>query len=241
MDRLFRSELLRALDEGTPFAMGILSRVKGSSPQKLGAKALFFRDGRIVGTMGGGCLEAEVRERARHSLVTGVPVRFELLLDHDFGWDDGLICGGKVEVLVLPHAPGASELWRKLAAREEAVNWGVGGDFEITGFNPGAPKGGEWLYQENVLPPVVLWLGGAGHVSQAVARQAALLDFAVTVFDDRPALANSSLFPPECSLRVGPWEDLLAESIPPRTVFGLVLTRGHNHDALVLSRWIRQP
>jgi xanthine dehydrogenase accessory factor len=88
--------IVAALDDPMPFALGIISGVKGSSPQKQGAKALFFADGRIVGTLGGGCLEAEVRERARQSLLNRQAATFDLVLDHDFGWDDGLICGGKV-------------------------------------------------------------------------------------------------------------------------------------------------
>ena len=82
----------------------LISGVKGSSPQKVGAKALFYSDGRIKGTLGGGCLEAEIQQRAIQSLRTGEPATFDLLLDHDFGWDDGLICGGKVFGVILPNA-----------------------------------------------------------------------------------------------------------------------------------------
>src|SRR5437867_677852 len=92
----FYDQLSQALAEGQPFALGIISGIKGSSPQKKGAKALFFADGRIVGTLGGGCLEAEIQDRARRALRSGVPATFDLVLDHDFGWDDGLLCGGKV-------------------------------------------------------------------------------------------------------------------------------------------------
>src|SRR5437867_9045690 len=98
-----------ALAEGQPFALGIIAGIKGSSPQKMGAKAIFFADGRIKGTMGGGCLEAEIQERARRALVTGKASQFELILDHDFGWDDGLICGGKVIGLILPKAAVARD------------------------------------------------------------------------------------------------------------------------------------
>jgi xanthine dehydrogenase accessory factor len=54
----FYNHLPAALADGQPFALGIISGIKGSSPQKKGAKALFFADGRIQGTLGGGCLEA---------------------------------------------------------------------------------------------------------------------------------------------------------------------------------------
>src|SRR5258705_13016694 len=96
--------LAEAARSGEPVTLGIISGVKGSSPQKVGAKALFFSDGRIKGTMGGGCLEAEIQQRAIQSLRNGGASTFELLLDHDFGWDDGLICGGKVFGVILPKA-----------------------------------------------------------------------------------------------------------------------------------------
>src|SRR2546426_6260514 len=111
----FYDYLPTALAEGQPFALGIISRIKGSSPQKQGAKALFFSDGRIIGTLGGGCLEAEIQDRARRALLTQTPATFELVLDHDFGWDDGLICGGKVCGLILPQAAQAAGPWRGIA------------------------------------------------------------------------------------------------------------------------------
>src|SRR5881628_2998415 len=118
-------ELAQAACEGEPVALGIISGVKGSSPQKLGAKAVFYADGRIKGTLGGGCLEAEIQQRAIQSLRDREPATFNLLLDHDFGWDDGLICGGKVEGIILPHVHQAGELWRELARRERSMTWGV--------------------------------------------------------------------------------------------------------------------
>src|SRR5262245_61353699 len=113
--RDFYEQLPAVLDEGQPFAMGIISGIKGSSPQKRGAKALFFPDGRIIGTMGGGCLEAEIQDRARRALLSQTAAAFDLVLDHDFGWDDGLICGGKVTGLILPRAAESAALWRRLA------------------------------------------------------------------------------------------------------------------------------
>lgn len=227
-----------ALAEGKPFAVGIISGIKGSSPQKKGAKALFFADGRIQGTLGGGCLEAEIQDRARRALLTQTPATFELVLDHDFGWDDGLICGGKVSGLILPHAAQAAEVWQGLADCRETLTWGVKKDFTIAWVTD---NNQEWLYQEIVSPPCALWIAGSGHVAQAVAPMALQLDFDVTVFDDRPALANTRHFPTATHFRVGYWDKLLAEPMPARPAFGLIVTRGHQHDALVLRHWIHRP
>jgi xanthine dehydrogenase accessory factor len=231
--------MVAAAAQQEPFALGIISGIKGSSPQKQGAKALFFADGRIQGTLGGGCLEAEIRERARLALLNQQPATFELVLDHDFGWDDGLICGGKVYGLILPHAPKAETIWRELSARERPRTWGIRPDFSIAWADEDAS--GEWLYRETVSPPCELWIAGSGHVAQAVAPLAVQLDFEVSVFDDRPALASHLYFPKVTRLCVDYWEKLLTEPISSRPTFGLVVTRGHQHDALVLREWVKRP
>jgi xanthine dehydrogenase accessory factor len=256
----FYEQLAAALAENQPFVLALISGTKGSSPQRIGAKALFFPDGKIVGTLGGGCLEAEVHARARKALKSGQPATFEMVLDHNFGWDDGLICGGSVSGLILPQAAQSAELWRKLAAVTEPLRWGVKKDFSIAlvegragsplpaaaaQTNDGAHgvtrPTSEWFYQETVSPPFALWIAGSGHVAQAVAPLALQLDFAVTIFDDRPELANHQFFPPTARLQVGPWHELLKVPLPKMPAFGLIVTRGHQHDALVLSDWIHHP
>ncbi len=232
--------LATAAREGQAVVLGIISGVKGSSPQKIGAKALFYEDGRIQGTLGGGCLEAEIQQRAIGALRSGEPATFELLLDHDFGWDDGLICGGLVRGLIVPNAQQAGEeFWRKLASRETTLEWGVKKDFTMARAAPGPDEG--WHYRETITPPCVLWIAGAGHIAQAVAPLATQLDFEVTVFDDRPALANRAFFPRNVMLKTDTWENLLALAAPDRPAFGLIVTRGHRHDALVLRQWLQQP
>jgi xanthine dehydrogenase accessory factor len=281
-----RNVLFQALADaargGEPVALGIITGAKGSSPQKVGAKALFYADGRIKGTLGGGCLEAEIQQRAVQSLRTGQGATFDLLLDHDFGWDDGLMCGGKVCGLILPNAHKlGADLWGELAARQKTMTWGVKDDYSIARVpgseaievpqgpgvrqssgalglagegdatekrqragalqDAGAPASSGWLYQETVTGPCALWIAGAGHVAQAVAPLALQLDFSVTVFDDRPALASHQFFPPEVALQAEVWEKLLAMQLPSGPCFGLIVTRGHRHDALVLKEWIHRP
>jgi xanthine dehydrogenase accessory factor len=220
-----------------PFALALIAGTKGSSPQRAGAKAMFFPDGKITGTLGGGCLEAEVQARALSSLKTGQPAEFDMVLDHDFGWDDGLICGGSVSGVILPHAVRSKNLWHELANVTAPIQWGVKMDFSIARVTDDASG---WIYQETVSPPVELWIAGSGHVAQAVALLALQLDFAVTIFDDRPELANHDFFPAATKLQVGGWHELL-EFRPPANAFGLIVTRGHQHDALALSEWIHLP
>src|SRR5579871_5213244 len=255
MKHIVYQALADAAQNGEPVALALISGVKGSSPQKVGAKALFYPDGRIHGTLGGGCLEAEIQHRAIDALRTGQPATFDLLLDHDFGWDDGLICGGKVLGVILPNATAAgAKFWTGLAARQNTITWGVGNNFEIT-ILPETPansasgshdssfdiRHSAFLYSEIISPPCALWIAGAGHIAQAAAPLAAQLDFAVTVFDDRPALANPQYFPAPIALQVDAWEKLLALPAPSVPAFALIVTRGHRHDALVLRHWIHRP
>ena len=180
-------QAVESLQNRVPFTFGIISGVKGSTPQKQGAKALFFEDGTIVGTMGGGCLEAEVRKRALEAIRLGEAMQFDLVLDHDFGWDDGLICGGKVTCILLPNPAGALPVFHELMHRDRTRVWGINSDFQAVFCEPGATG---LLYRETVAPQEKVWIAGAGHVARAVAPLAELVDFEVTVFDDRPAMEH---------------------------------------------------
>src|SRR5439155_9648746 len=133
-----------------------------------------------------------------------------------------------------------ADFWQELAGRTSAIAWGVKRDFSIAVGCADSP-GPDWIYQETVSPPCALWIAGAGHIAQAVAPLALQLDFAVTVFDDRPALANHQYFPTEVVLEADVWEKLLTLPLPAVPSFGLIVTRGHRHDALVLKDWIHKP
>jgi xanthine dehydrogenase accessory factor len=117
-------ELAGLLERKEPLAFAVLVETKGSTPQKCGAKAIFLPDGRVIGTLGGGCLEAETRQKALRALETGESFTFKAVLDDDFGWDDGLICGGSVQTFVQPNPP-TSKIWQALldqsASRERRV------------------------------------------------------------------------------------------------------------------------
>ncbi|HID23345.1 MAG TPA: XdhC/CoxI family protein, partial [Planctomycetaceae bacterium] len=95
-------QTVEAIHAHHPAALVVLVETRGSTPQKPGAAMLIFEDGSQVGTLGGGCVEAEVKRRALQRW--GGPGR-ELVtfhLDNDYGWDDGLICGGRMTLLIDP-------------------------------------------------------------------------------------------------------------------------------------------
>ncbi len=95
-------QLSEAVSRHQPVAFTALVETRGSTPQKAGAAMLVFPDGSQVGTLGGGCVEAEVKRRALRLLDDGQTELLSFNLDSDYGWDDGLICGGRMKMLVDP-------------------------------------------------------------------------------------------------------------------------------------------
>src|ERR1043165_6128519 len=100
------AELNHTLAERRPCVYCAVVETRGSTPQKAGAAMLVFPDGSQVGTLGGGCVEAEVKRRALQVLQQGATELLRFQLDSDYGWDDGLICGGRMKMLVDPVRPG---------------------------------------------------------------------------------------------------------------------------------------
>src|SRR5258707_3068001 len=95
------ASLTEALDAGRACVLCSVVETRGSTPQKAGAAMLVFPDGTQAGTLGGGCVEAEVKRRVLHE-VPGTIAVFTFLLDDDYGWDDGLICGGRMTIAAHP-------------------------------------------------------------------------------------------------------------------------------------------
>lgn len=118
-------ELCELVEKGETCALATLVSTSGSSPQNAGAKLLIQANGRILGTIGGGCMEAEARRVALECLRKKQTRLFDLRLDDDFGWDDGLICGGKVSIFINPFVDQSAEVYRQALdcaqQREKAV------------------------------------------------------------------------------------------------------------------------
>ncbi len=92
-------EMTEALHQGERFVVATVVATKGSTPRKPGAKMLFFKGGRIVGTIGGGCGEAEVWKEAMGLIGGSEPKIVTVDLTEDVEADDR-ICGGTMETLL---------------------------------------------------------------------------------------------------------------------------------------------
>jgi xanthine dehydrogenase accessory factor len=110
-----------ALDEGREALLCQVVETKGSTPQKAGALMLVSPDGGQVGTLGGGCVENEVKQRAIRRLGREGAELHAFVLDHDHAWADGLICGGKMTILAQAYrGDEAASYFRTLLACVES-------------------------------------------------------------------------------------------------------------------------
>lgn len=203
---------------------------KGSTPQAAGAALLLREDASTLGTLGGGCVEAEVVRRAFAMLGCARGELLEFVLDHDYGWDDGLICGGSMQVACTPLAAGGSvvpfrEALEASARREPAA-------FPLMVVDA---EGRRLAFRVALEVPPRLLIAGAGHVGQALARLAVGLDFEVSVFDDRAEFTAAERFPPGVRLITRDIAAALrAEPIDAET-YVVIVTRGHQHDFQALE------
>ena len=94
-----------ALKNGEDVALVTIVSANGSTPQRVGAKMLVFADGRVVGTIGGGCYENEALWKAREALKTRKASTEHYELADDFAAESGLICGGQMDVFIEPVEP----------------------------------------------------------------------------------------------------------------------------------------
>jgi xanthine dehydrogenase accessory factor len=101
MKEVLEAALLAARN-GDKAALVTVVATEGSTPQKAGAKMLVHGDGRIVGTIGGGCVEAEMTWRARQAIEERRPQVASYELTAEQAGEDGLICGGRMEVFIEP-------------------------------------------------------------------------------------------------------------------------------------------
>ncbi|HTS38175.1 MAG TPA: XdhC/CoxI family protein [Candidatus Solibacter sp.] len=100
-------QIVQLRREGRRGAVATIVNVRGSIPSFKTAKMLVRDDGSIVGTIGGGCVEADVWQAAREVMESEKPRTLTFDLNQDPKYDTGLVCGGALEVFVEPVLPPA--------------------------------------------------------------------------------------------------------------------------------------
>lgn len=96
------AQAARCIDTDLPAALVTVVGAQGSTPQRPGARMLVFADGTLSGTIGGGCVEAEMSRRARLAIESGRPCLTSYDLTPDQAGEEGLVCGGRMEVFIEP-------------------------------------------------------------------------------------------------------------------------------------------
>ena len=145
-----RSRLADPARGATELAIASIVRHRGSTPRKTGAKMLIDPSGAHMGTVGGGCGEAEVMSRAHRVLATHTALRLEVSLLEEDGWESPSICGGVLDVFLEPVGAelGSIPSQELFAALDEARERGRGiAIISVTG----TPRGHEQLLGRKTL------------------------------------------------------------------------------------------
>lgn len=126
------SEIVKLRAQGRRSALATIIRRVGSAPRKDHAKMLVRDDGSALGSVGGGCVEAEVWQLAKKVMESGRASTFQYQLTDEDAQDEGLVCGGTVEVFVEPVLPeprliilGAGHLGQAVARAASPVGFRV--------------------------------------------------------------------------------------------------------------------
>ena len=93
-------KIVEANARGERVVSATVAHTRGSTPQRRGAKMLFFENGGIAGTVGGGCVEAEVWAEARTALRSGTSALHHFALTAEEASEEGMVCGGSMDIFV---------------------------------------------------------------------------------------------------------------------------------------------
>ncbi len=208
-------------DGDTPFALATVVGVRGSTYRGLAARQLVAADGTSVGTVSGGCLDADLRQVAERVMAEGVAERieFDLTADDEAIWGWGIGCNGATELLVEPSTSAVALVAMIASAGGDTyclvhplddpsgrriVRTSDGGDDAVAVAAVDALEGGRHRVQdvagrrylfEVVGAPPRLVVFGAGHDAAPVVAQAAMLGFRTVVVDDRRQFLTTERFP----------------------------------------------
>lgn len=234
------SEFFRSyVDRGEPLVLATIVATSGSTYRKAGAQMLIAGDGRAAGLLSGGCVEADLMERARGVLETGAAARveYDTRTSDDLIWGIGLGCEGAMSILLTRLE--RANAWQPFAFIDMCRTNHTPGRFAIIVRSDNPTELGaaycradeidalsrrmdvETLIADIELPPRLLVLG-AGPDAMPLVEIAGLMGWHVSVLDHRPAYAIAERFPRARRVALNPANELGRE---------LAATR---HDAAVV-------
>ena len=216
---------------------------RGSAARHAGARMLALEDGTLLGTVGGGSPELECQRLSREALLDGRPRRTTM----ERGVVD-IACGGAQDlgVRALSQADLVA-LDAALAAADAGTPGWLSVDWStpepVASFSADAAVGaGPHMEGDVYVEPVVaaerVVIFGGGHVGRACVPALAAVDFAVTVFDDRPEVALPENFPAAGEVILGDFKDIAAGITLGERDYVIVMTHGHVADEDVVAQAI---
>ncbi len=179
---------------GAPLAIATVTATWGSAPRPRGSHMLVHGDGRFAGSVSGGCVESDILATAAEVIADAPFVVRRYGVADAAAWEVGLPCGGEIEVMVQPVAPGgfAPELFDAIAgARAGGTAITLSTDF-ATGRTQMGEGGG---FANRYDPPRRLLIVGAVQIAQALCGLARELGIATTVIDPRARFLTAERFP----------------------------------------------
>lgn len=222
------AEALAEVDAGRALGVVVVTGVHGSTPRTPGSAMAVTEDGRAIGAISGGCIEAEAYELAREVLASGEAQALTMGGEGDL-LRPGLACGGAVDVLAVRIGPGDDAVVASLRASLE--------DGEVSLVLAG-PAGAVRLMRPRAPRLVIV---GAVDFTPALASAARLMGFHVTVVDPRPVFATPERVPDAHEVIVA-WPDawLRAEALGAGDAI-CVLTHDDRLDVPALEAALATP
>ena len=217
---------LEWLGEGRDVALATVIQTWGSAPQPVGSQLLIDASGNFLGSVSGGCVEAEIIHEAADVIESGKPKSLEYGVEDSVAWKAGLACGGSVRVFVEKVQRGAqAELLHRLVRDMESRrpvalvldlatgDWRLAGSHDALGQDLATPLEEAFQHDRsaaltasngelfiNVFNPAIrLVIVGAVHIAQHLVAAAQALDYAVKIVDPREAFATAERFDVEIS------------------------------------------
>ncbi|MGI5506537.1 XdhC family protein [Lentzea sp. CA-135723] len=208
------------------FAVASVVAVRGSAPRPVGAAMAVGPSGEVIGSVSGGCVEAEVYDLACQVLASGVPALASFGYSDDTAFAVGLTCGGSLDVLVQRDTPAL-----RAALSASVSGFPLSVRFEAEGS----------VFTESWLPPPRLLVFGAIDHAAAVAEIGRFLGYHVTVCDARPVFATAARFPAAHSVVVDWPHRYLASTHTDSSTAVVVLTHDPKFDIPVLVEALSRP
>jgi xanthine dehydrogenase accessory factor len=139
-------QMIEALERDRELMVCQVVETRGSTPQKAGSMMVVDPDGGQAGTLGGGCVENEVKMKAMPQFGGSAAALHSFILDHDYAWADGLICGGKMVVLTQPVRGQGPLAYFRAIDRMIEDGQGFTEAIALDGEQPGLTVGSRFLF-----------------------------------------------------------------------------------------------